>query len=176
MRRNSLVLETRNIADVKSFDGSAHVHNRAQRRKLAASVKRFGQVKPILVDTSGTVIDGHALLETLIELAKTEVVVLVVQDLNDDEIRALRLALNRIPEDATWNPAKLRTEVEHLISINFDMTVTGFDQTEKDRRELVNRLFVTATEILEDSHTVPSLHSNMWETCAARYAQIAANF
>ena len=44
----------------------------------------------------------------------------------------LELALNRLPEDSTWDAANLKSKIEQLIEYNVDLTFTGFETTEID--------------------------------------------
>ncbi|MFG1266200.1 DNA modification methylase [Xanthobacter aminoxidans] len=129
---NSLVTEIRRIADLKPYANSPRVHSRDQRQKATSILRRFGQVTPIIIDPDGTIIDGHLVAETLAALGHDEVVVVVQRNRNPGELRALRLALNRLAEDATWDKPKLRAEFEALLEISFDLSLTGFDQVEID--------------------------------------------
>lgn len=61
-----------------------------------------------------------------------EIAVVVVHNRDEAEIRALRLALNRISEDAAWDNEKLRTEFAALLDLSFDLQLTGFDAVEID--------------------------------------------
>lgn len=81
---------------------------------------------------TGTLIDGHAVFETLVELGHDEIAVVRLQNRTEAEIRALRLALNRIGQDAVWDDARLRGEFEYLISTGFELDLTGFEAVEID--------------------------------------------
>ena len=95
---NSLVTEIRRIADLKPYANSPRVHSRDQRHKATSILRRFGQVTPIIIDPDGTIIDGHLVAETLAALGHDEVAVVVQRNRNPGELRALRLALNRLAE------------------------------------------------------------------------------
>jgi ParB-like chromosome segregation protein Spo0J len=97
------------IGSLTPYDKSARIHNRRQRRKLRALLKRFGQVLPIVIDDNGVIVDGHAVWEELINLGYTELQVVVAANRTSAEIRTLRLALNRVAADAAWDNDKLRT-------------------------------------------------------------------
>ena len=132
MNKNSLSIEYRNVAELLAYSGNLRNHNRAQKRKILACLKKFGQVLPIAIDPNNVVIDGHAVLKAWEELGNDQIAVIVVRGRNPDDIRALRLALNRISEEAKWNQPALRTELKGLIEISYDMSITGFDQVEID--------------------------------------------
>ena len=120
------------IGSVTPYGNSARVHNRQQRRKLRTILKRFGQVLPILVDDNGVIVDGHAVWEELRGLGHTEIQVVVAANCSSAEIHTLRLALNRVAEEAAWDQDKLRTEFAELIEFGIDLELTGFDTFEID--------------------------------------------
>lgn len=130
--QNSPEIEYRPIGLLTRSPRSARVHNRKKLKKLQKLIERFGQVVPILVDQHGEIVDGHAVHEVMTNLGYDEIAVLVVQNRNQDEIRALRLALNRLPQEAAWDNDKLRTEFRELVALGFDMELTGFDAVEID--------------------------------------------
>lgn len=81
---------------------------------------------------SEKIVDGHAVHAALQELGYDEVQVVVVHNRTDAEIRALRLALNRLGEDSKWDAAKLKGEFDALMSLGFDLELTCFDAVEID--------------------------------------------
>lgn len=87
---------------------------------------------PIIVDGNHTIVDGHAVYETMVELGYDEIAVVVVANRTEAEIRALRLALNRISQDTQWDDSKLKIEFEALVSLGFDMDLTAFEALEID--------------------------------------------
>jgi ParB-like chromosome segregation protein Spo0J len=66
------------------------------------------------------------------ELGSGEIAAVVVADRTDPEIKALRLALNRISRDTAWDDERLREEFEQLVSLSFDLDLTGFEAVEID--------------------------------------------
>ena len=88
------------VADLKPLGRATRKHPPGQIRKLAASLDRFGFVLPILIDAEHRVVAGRALLLAAKQLGLTEVPAIRVTDLSEAELRAVRLALNRMAEDA----------------------------------------------------------------------------
>ncbi len=118
---------------IKPSPHAARQHSGAQRRKLRAILQQFGQVVPLPLDAAtGTLIDGHAVFDALVELGHDEIAVVQLVSRSEPEIRALRLALNRVAQDAVWDDAKLRGEFEYLISVGFDLDLSGFEMVEID--------------------------------------------
>jgi hypothetical protein len=117
---------------VKPYARSARIHSPKQRRKLSALLRKFGQVAPIIVDDDHVIVDGHAIYAGLVELGFDEIAAVVVRNRDPAEIRALRLALNRLPRDTRWDRGVLRDELQDLLDLGFEMELTGFDAVEID--------------------------------------------
>ncbi|HBR43679.1 MAG TPA: hypothetical protein DEA80_01875, partial [Afipia sp.] len=77
-------------------------------------------------------IDGHAVFDALVDLGHDEIAVVQLENRSEAEVRALRLALNRVAQEAVWDDAKLRGEFEYLISVGFDLDLSGFETVEID--------------------------------------------
>jgi hypothetical protein len=132
MMRNIPEVRPLPIGLVTPYAQHARVHPRHKRRKLEALIRRFGQVTPILVDDSLTVVDGHAVLDAMKALGYEEIMTVVTHGQGPAEIRALRLALNRIAQEATWDDDRLHAELTDLLELGFDLQLTGFDSVEID--------------------------------------------
>ena len=112
--------------------------------KIAQSIKEYGFTQPIVVDEEDVVIIGHTRLMASKELGLKKVPV-VTQKLNDEQIKALRIADNRLNEDSEWDYFLLGDELKELLDLQFDLELTGFEKT-----ELENLLdFDTENEDLE---------------------------
>lgn len=132
MTKNAITTEYRKIADLKPYFNSPRVHDRAQRQKARKLLERFGQVVPIIIDPDGVIVDGHLIVEELKALGHDEVATVTVRNRNPAEIKALRLALNRLPQEAKWDDERLKVEFSELLEIGFDLSFTAFDQVEID--------------------------------------------
>jgi DNA modification methylase len=106
---------------------NARTHSDEQVAQIAASIKEFGFVNPILVGPDRVIIAGHARLMAARKLGLTEAPVIVVEGLTENQRRALALADNRLPMEAGWDEAMLRLEIEALRDTDYDVDVIGFD-------------------------------------------------
>jgi len=97
--------------------------------KIAQSIKEYGFTQPIVVDEKDVVIIGHTRLMASKELGLKNVPV-VTQKLNDEQIKALRIADNRLNEDSEWDYFLLGDELKELLDLQFDLELTGFEKTE----------------------------------------------
>lgn len=96
---------------------------------VANSIKEFGFKNPIIIDTKNVIIAGHTRYLAAIELGLETVPVIVAEDLNEDQVKAFRLADNKVAEIAYWNMDSLRMELEDIKG-DFDMTDFGFGEFE----------------------------------------------
>lgn len=95
---------------------------------VASSIKNFGFNQPIAIDSNNEIIAGHTRYKAAKKLGIKEVPCVIIDDLTDEEVKAYRLADNKVAEKATWNKELL---VEELASLgDMDMTLFGFDESD----------------------------------------------
>lgn len=113
---------------------NARIHPRRQIEQIKVSIKTFGFTNPILVDEAGVVIAGHGRLTAALELALDTVPVITVGSLSAAQVKALRLADNKIALNSGWDVDLLRSELGELASlgIEVDLGSTGFSGGEID--------------------------------------------
>lgn len=95
---------------------------------VASSIKNFGFNQPIAIDSKNEIIAGHTRYKAAKKLDLKEVPCVIIDDLTDEEVRAYRLADNKVAEKATWNKELLAEELSGLG--NLDMTLFGFDESD----------------------------------------------
>jgi ParB-like chromosome segregation protein Spo0J len=141
-RRNDLAprlrLETRTLESLRPASRSVRCRDVKQSAKLQASLERFGLCRPILIDAEGTIVEGHGLWEVARAQGVSEVPCIVIDHLDRTELRALRIALNRLGETGAWDPVALRLEFEELTVLGLDLVETGFETAEIDGIMLLN--------------------------------------
>ena len=115
----------RAINTLKPYENNARVHSPKQIRQLAKSIKNFGFIEPILVDAKGMIIAGHGRVEAAKLLGMTTVPTICIDRLTPQQIRAYRIAANRLAELAGWDEEILRIELEYLIEHEFEVELTG---------------------------------------------------
>jgi site-specific DNA-methyltransferase (adenine-specific) len=94
---------------------------------VAESIRRFGFNVPIVIDKDNTIVCGHTRWKASKQLKLKTVPCIMKDDLTDEQIRAYRLADNRVAEKAEWDLALLDTELAEIETI--DMTLLGFDDS-----------------------------------------------
>jgi ParB-like chromosome segregation protein Spo0J len=130
--RNSTEWQSVPINAIKPYARHARRHSKRTIEKIKLIIGRYGQVAPIIVDPANVIVDGHAVWQAMRELGAGEIAAVVVSGRSDPEIKALRLALNRLPQEAGWINGTLRDELEELVTLSFDLDLTGFDAVEID--------------------------------------------
>lgn len=91
---------------------------------VAKSIEEFGFKVPIVIDKDGVIVEGHTRLKAAKQLQINEVPCIIADDLSDEELKAFRLADNKVSELAGWDFDKLDAELKN---IDFDMSDFGFD-------------------------------------------------
>ena len=130
----------------------------AEYEKLKRSLQEFGYVDPVIWnERTGHVIGGHQRLQVLIDSGETEVQVSVV-DLDEDQEKALNIALNKISGE--WDMAALAELLDELKRTDLDLALTGFDADEVD--ELFRKM-QTTDEVKEDDFNVDAATAGITE-------------
>lgn len=102
---------------------------------VAKSIEEFGFKVPIVIDKDGVIVAGHTRLKAAKQLAIDEVPCIIADDLSDEELKAFRLADNKVGELAEWDFDKLEAELK---DIDFDMSDFGFDfNLQKEETEVI---------------------------------------
>ncbi|HBO3862342.1 site-specific DNA-methyltransferase [Pseudomonas aeruginosa] len=114
-------------AKLLPYARNARTHSDDQVAQIAASIAEFGFTNPILAGSDGIIVAGHGRLAAAQKLGLEIVPVVVLDHLTPTQRRALVIADNRIAENAGWDDAMLRIELEALQIEGFDLDITGFD-------------------------------------------------
>jgi DNA modification methylase len=122
-------VELWNVADVIPYAGNPRINDDSI-AAVAKSIREFGFRQPIVVDTDRVIIVGHTRLKAAIKLGMTEVPVHVATDLTPAQIKAYRIADNKLAELAEWNFDLLPIELGSLQEANYDLGLLGFDKDE----------------------------------------------
>ncbi|OYW09609.1 MAG: DNA modification methylase [Rhodospirillales bacterium 12-71-4] len=121
----------RPVAELRPHAGNARVHSAEQLEQIKASMLAFGFTNPLLVDEDGVLIAGHGRLEAASALGMAKVPVIVLRHLSAAQKEALRLADNRIAENATWDQALLRDALAAVQAAqDIDLGALGFSADE----------------------------------------------
>lgn len=114
------------------YPGNARKHSTRQLNQLVASLREFGFVNPVLVDAHNTIIAGHGRVAAAKKLGLTQVPTLRIDHLSEAQKKAYIIADNRLAELAGWDNELLRAELKELISLDFNVELSGFLTGEAD--------------------------------------------
>lgn len=121
------------ISLLKKYKRNAKIHTKKQIAKLVQSMQTFGVVTAIIIDKNYEVMAGHGRLEALKQLGYTKVPVIMLEHLTKAQVRAYRLADNRIADEAEYDADILKIELQELVlSDEIVITDTGYDIAEVD--------------------------------------------
>lgn len=120
---------------------------------VAKSIKEFGFKVPVVVDKDNIVVAGHTRLKACEKLGIDEVPCIVADDLTEDQIKAFRIADNKVSEYAQWDNDKLNME---LLDIDIDMSEFGVFEIEDgeklDIEDKEEKPEIEFTEVLGEEH------------------------
>lgn len=92
---------------------------------VANSIKQFGFKVPIIIDGDGVIVAGHTRYKAAVKLKLDTVPCIVADDLTEEQIKAFRIADNKVGETSEWDFDLLNSELDEIL--NIDMSEFGFD-------------------------------------------------
>jgi DNA modification methylase len=143
-------IEMRLISTIRPYENNPRLNDAAV-DAIAASIREFGWRQPIVVDADGTIIAGHGRYKAALKLGLERVPVHVAKELTPEQIKAYRIADNKIGELSEWDYQLLPIELGELQDMNYDLGLLGFDQ-----EELARLLDPGLTDGLCDPDEVPA--------------------
>jgi DNA modification methylase len=125
-------IEALPVGDLRPAKRNARTHSKKQVSQICRSIERFGFTNPILIDDEGRVVAGHGRLAAAKELGIQTVPCLRLRDMSEADKRAYIIADNKLALNAGWDMEILAEELGQLVELDFDISMTGFDQPEVD--------------------------------------------
>jgi ParB-like chromosome segregation protein Spo0J len=124
-------IETRKLDAVIPYGENPKDHPTEQVDKIASSIKRFGWDQPIVVDSDNVIIKGHGRYKAAKKLGLDIVPVIDQSGLSEAQVRAARIADNRVSE-SDWDNELLSAEFDLLRESNMSLEATAFGDDEID--------------------------------------------
>ena len=112
------------------YANNARTHSPEQINKLRGSLREFGFVSPVIIDKDYGILAGHGRVMAARAENIEQVPCVFVDHLTEAQKKAYILADNRFALDAGWDEEMLRVEMEALQGMDFDISLTGFDESE----------------------------------------------
>lgn len=120
------------LKDLKPYENNPRKNDDAV-KYVAESIKEFGFKVPIVIDKNNVIVAGHTRYKAAKKLKMSEVPCIIADDLTDEQIKAFRLADNKVAEKAEWDFDLLNAELDDIIDL--DMELFGFEDALQDDAE-----------------------------------------
>ena len=137
--------------DLIPYARNSRTHSEAQVAKIAASIKEFGFLNPIIIDGESGIIAGHGRVMAANKLGLQSVPCIEASHLSEAQKRAYVIADNRLALDAGWDNDLLKIELQDLDANGFDLSLTGFEVGE------IAAFLTEPTAGLTDEDAVPDV-------------------
>ena len=121
-------IKYKKLEDLKPYLNNPRFNDDAV-EQVANSIKEFGFKVPMVIDKDNVIVAGHTRYKASMELGLKEVPCIIADDLTEEQIKAFRLADNRVSEKADWNLELLSEELQDL---DIDMSKYGFENFDID--------------------------------------------
>ena len=132
LNRNSRAIQRVPHASLRLPALPVQANPRKQIEKTEKFLAEFDQIPLIYAGPDGEILFGEEIWLALKETGAIEVDAIIINDKSPAELKAISLALHRLPADARWIDQNVKLVLEELESVDFDLDLTGFDAPEID--------------------------------------------
>lgn len=149
------------LSDLKEYENNPRYNDGAV-DAVAESINKFGFKVPIIIDSDGVIVAGHTRLKAAKKLGLETVPCIIAEDLTPEQVKAFRLADNKVGELAEWDFDALELELQALqgMNLDFDMQDFGFDLSEfEEPQEIVED---EAPEVDEENEPITQ-YGDIWQ-------------
>lgn len=151
------------LQDLKPYENNPRINDNAI-DSVANSIKEFGFKVPVVITKDNVIVAGHTRYKASLKLGLKEVPCIVADDLTEEQIKAFRLADNKVSELAEWDFEKLNIE---LSNIDLDMSLFNFDvkelSVEIDKHKEVEEDNFNVEETLEEISIPTVKRGQLWK-------------
>lgn len=143
-----LVVEMIKIDEISEYENNAKQHPEWHVEQIAQSIQEFGFNDPIAINETNSVIEGHGRLRAAKLLGMEEIPCIRLTGLTETQERAYIIAHNKLTMNTEFDLEKLEYELNALQIENFDLSITGFEDSELE--ELLNKTQTLAEKVKEN--------------------------
>lgn len=118
----------KNINELIPYDNNPRINDEAV-EYVKNSIKEFGFKVPIVIDKDNVIIAGHTRIKASKELGIKDIPCIIADDLTEEQVKAFRLADNKVSEKSMWDYTKLDEELDSIL--NIDMSMFDFENIEE---------------------------------------------
>ena len=142
------------IEELREYENNPRINDSAV-DAVAASIHAFGFKVPIIIDKDNVIVAGHTRMKAARKLGKKTVPCIVADDLNDEQIKAFRLADNKTAELAEWDFEKLESEMTKLRDMGVEMDGFGFSESDDEIKQKERPENFDVIEGMDTQHKCP---------------------
>lgn len=113
------------LSEIRPYENNPRVNDKAA-SAVAKSIKAYGFKVPIVISADGEIVCGHTRYKASVQLGLDKVPCIVADDLTPEQIKAFRLADNKVSDVSIWDNKKLLQELDELDAFDGDL-FTGFE-------------------------------------------------
>lgn len=136
------------VSELIPYVRNARTHSEAQVAQIAASIREFGFLSPILVAEDNTILAGHGRLAAALKLGLKKVPCVKENHLTETQKRAYIIADNKLSLNAGWDSELLAVELSELEGADFNLDLLGFDEAE------LSSIFDADKDVIDDDFDV----------------------
>ena len=125
-------IEIADINSIKPYENNPRKLSEKAIEKVAMSLKEYGFRQPIVVDKNRIIVVGHTRFRASKKLGFKEVPITIADNLTPEQINGYRIADNRTSQESEWDFQPLQKELSDLADLNFNLELTGFNDSELD--------------------------------------------
>lgn len=151
------------VSELIPYVRNARTHSEAQVSQIAASIREFGFLSPILVAEDNTILAGHGRLAAALKLGLKKVPCVKENHLTETQKRAYIIADNKLSLNAGWDSELLAVELSELEGADFNLDLLGFDEAE------LSSIFDADKDVNEDDFDV---EKELEEPCFSKTGDI----
>lgn len=151
------------VSELIPYVRNARTHSEAQVAQIAASIREFGFLSPILVAEDNTILAGHGRLAAALKLGLKKVPCVKENHLTETQKRAYIIADNKLSLNAGWDSELLAVELSELEGADFNLDLLGFDEVE------LSSIFDADKDVNEDDFDV---EKELEEPCFSKTGDI----
>ena len=145
-------IETIDINSIKPYKNNPREIPIESVKKVADSIKEFGNNQPIVVDNDNVIVVGHTRWKALKQLGRTKAYI-VKKDFTENEAMAYRIMDNRSGEESKWEKELLKSEINILKDKDFNLDLTGLTFDEIENFTDTQPIFEATNDIIGDVNT-----------------------
>jgi hypothetical protein len=161
--------DKRDLTELVFYEKNAKKHPPEQIIQLADIIREVGFKVPVVIDKNNVIVSGHGRVQAAKQLGLKEIPVIVADDLTPTQVKAYRLADNKIAESGV-NKSMIIDELEELKMEGFDISLTGYDEGMLETPEGEKPEEEFGLELLEEQNYVVLVFNNTIDWMSAKEA------